>query len=66
MQTGFKPIISTNTVPIDPDQFRKMVSELAYLKAEKRGFIAGHEMEDWLAAESEVRNKCFYWFQEIE
>jgi hypothetical protein len=26
----------------------------AYYKAEARGFEAGHEMEDWLAAELEV------------
>lgn len=64
MQTGFHSTISTNTATIDPDEFRKMVSELAYLKAEKRSFIAGHELEDWLAAECEVRNNCFYWLQE--
>ena len=25
-----------------------------------------HEMEDWLEAEIEVRNQCFYWSQEVE
>jgi hypothetical protein len=39
-----------------------MVSDQAYLKAEKRGFISGHEMDDWLAAEEEVSEKCFIWF----
>ena len=29
------------------------VSELAYYKAESRGFEPGHELEDWLAAEGE-------------
>jgi hypothetical protein len=29
------------------------IAELAYLKAEKRGFEPGHELEDWLAAEGE-------------
>lgn len=43
---------------IDPDKFREMVTELAYLKAEKRGFVAGHELEDWLEAEQEVSNQC--------
>ena len=26
----------------------------AYFRAERRGFAAGHELEDWLAAEREV------------
>lgn len=31
-----------------------LVAELAYYKAEARGFEPGHELEDWLAAEAEV------------
>jgi hypothetical protein len=30
------------------------ISELAYYKAERRGFAPGHEMEDWLEAEREL------------
>jgi hypothetical protein len=29
------------------------IAELAYYKAESRGFEPGHEMEDWFAAEQE-------------
>ena len=29
------------------------ITELAYLKAESRGFEPGHELEDWLEAERE-------------
>lgn len=29
------------------------IAELAYLKAENRGFEPGHELEDWLEAERE-------------
>jgi len=29
------------------------IAELAYLKAESRGFEPGHELEDWLEAERE-------------
>jgi Protein of unknown function (DUF2934) len=29
------------------------IAELAYLKAEKRGFETGHEQEDWFDAERE-------------
>ena len=35
-----------------PDRDAK-VAELAYFKAESRGFEPGHELEDWLAAEGE-------------
>ena len=31
-----------------------LVAEMAYYKAEARGFEPGHELEDWLAAEAEV------------
>ncbi len=30
------------------------IAELAYYKAEQRGFEPGHEMDDWLAAEREL------------
>ena len=32
----------------------KDIEAAAYLKAERRGFTPGHEMEDWLDAEREV------------
>ena len=35
-----------------PDHDTK-ISELAYFKAENRGFALGHELEDWLEAEGE-------------
>ena len=34
--------------------YREAVARTAYLRAEARGFIPGHEEEDWLAAEQEV------------
>lgn len=30
------------------------IREKAYLIAERRGFIPGHELEDWLQAEAEI------------
>jgi hypothetical protein len=33
---------------------REMIAIAAYLRAEKRGFEPGHELEDWYAAEMEV------------
>jgi hypothetical protein len=40
--------------PIDPEQRRAMIAQVAYFRAERRGFVPGYEAEDWLAAESEV------------
>jgi hypothetical protein len=31
-----------------------MIEQAAYLRAERRGFTGGGEVEDWLAAEAEV------------
>ncbi|MBU6459986.1 MAG: DUF2934 domain-containing protein [Proteobacteria bacterium] len=36
-------------------EFKKMVSEAAYYRAEKRGFVGGDQNEDWLIAEIEVK-----------
>jgi len=36
------------------EDFYQMVSEAAYYRAEKRGFAAGQEMKDWIAAEAEI------------
>lgn len=36
------------------DQLRAMITDAAYYLAEKRGFISGHELEDWLKAEMEI------------
>jgi hypothetical protein len=33
---------------------RAMVAEAAYFRSERRGFAPGHEVEDWLACESEL------------
>jgi hypothetical protein len=34
---------------------RKEIARLAYQLSEKRGFAPGHETEDWLAAEAQVK-----------
>jgi hypothetical protein len=33
---------------------QSLIATEAYLRAERRNFAAGHELEDWLAAEAEV------------
>ncbi|MGH8226615.1 MAG: DUF2934 domain-containing protein [Steroidobacteraceae bacterium] len=41
-------------VRVSSEARRAMIAEAAYLRAERRGFAAGHEEDDWLAAEREV------------
>ena len=58
-KTSRKPtIVKTETrasvVPINLDE---EIRRLAYLMSERRGFEPGHETEDWLAAEHEVRQR---------
>jgi len=42
------------TARISPEDRRALIAESAYLRAERRGFVPGHEEADWLAAEEEV------------
>lgn len=41
-------------ITVSEDARRAMVAQAAYLRAERRGFAPGGEVEDWLAAEAEV------------
>ena len=52
-QAEFRPEIEVSSDAINLPDRDARISELAYLKAEKRGFVPGHELEDWLEAESE-------------
>jgi hypothetical protein len=36
------------------EELRSMIEKAAYCLAEKRGFIPGHELEDWLEAEMQI------------
>lgn len=39
---------------VDLGQRSALIAEAAFFLAERRGFLPGHEVEDWLAAEAEV------------
>ena len=39
---------------LERDVRHQMIAEAAYFRAQRRGFEPGHDLEDWLAAESEV------------
>ena len=43
---------------IDPDVRRQLAAAEAYFLAERRGFAAGQELEDWIAAEAAVDLRC--------
>jgi len=62
----FNVVKESDKEVIDKEKLQKMIAERAYCKAEKRGFVSGHEIEDWLEAESEIKNQYFYWFQDVE
>jgi hypothetical protein len=40
--------------PLEPGVREIMIAEAAYYIAERRGFEPGGELDDWLAAESEI------------
>ncbi len=48
------PAGDTVTALLDPQRRRRLIAEAAYYRAELRGFAPGHEVEDWLSAESEI------------
>lgn len=41
-------------IPIELDRRQSMIAEAAYYFSEHRGFEPGHELDDWLAAESQI------------
>ena len=39
------------------DPHHTAIAEAAYFRAERRGFAPGHELEDWLEAEIEIKGR---------
>ena len=39
------------------EEVYRMIQESAYFKAKARGFEPGHEVQDWIEAEAEVRRR---------
>lgn len=47
--------VASNAVSnIDESQRREMIATAAFLRAERRGFSSGSEVDDWLSAEEEI------------
>lgn len=51
---GVPPTANGRTT-LSEDEVRRMIAEAAYLRAAQRGFVPGGDVDDWLAAEQEVR-----------
>jgi hypothetical protein len=46
--------LAAGPVYLEPEQRHALICEAAYFRAERRGFCPGQELDDWLAAESEI------------
>ena len=51
---NFFPLRFSPPMIVSESERRALIATEAYLRAERRNFAAGHELEDWLAAEAEV------------
>ena len=47
-------IVTRSSAYIEPEARDAMISEAAYFRSAHRGFEPGHEIDDWLDAESEI------------
>lgn len=47
-------IVTRSSAYIEPEARDAMIAEAAYFHSAHRGFEPGHEVDDWLAAESEI------------
>jgi hypothetical protein len=51
IQTG----VSARRADLSAEEIYRLIQETAYYKAKARGFAPGHEVQDWIEAEAEVR-----------
>ena len=49
--------IAARNPAIDADMRRRLIAAEAYFLAERRGFVPGNELADWVAAETAVDSK---------
>jgi len=55
LRPSFTPLrFSLPVTRASENERRDMIARAAYYRAERRNFAAGHELEDWIAAEIEV------------
>ena len=49
------PVTGNSRADMSPEDVYRLIQETAYYKAKARGFAPGHEVQDWIEAEAEVR-----------
>jgi len=47
-------VVTRSAAYIEPEARDAMIAEAAYFRSAHRGFEPGHEVDDWLAAESDI------------
>jgi len=47
-------VVTRSSAYIEPEARDAMIAEAAYFRSAHRGFEPGHEVDDWLAAESDI------------
>ena len=52
-----RPAAAVSDKPLTNEDLYKLIAEAAYFKAKARGFAPGGEVQDWIAAEAEVRER---------
>ncbi len=57
---NFHPLRFSQPMTVSESERHCMIEVAAYLRAEQRNFEAGHDVEDWLAAEAEVNQRLSY------
>lgn len=51
------PMTSSVRAEVSSEEARRLIAEAAYYRAKQRNFEPGHELEDWVEAESEVMGR---------
>lgn len=64
MKIEYEMLHRRNQHYLNEGGLREMIAICAYFKAEKRGFVTGFELQDWLEAEQEINDHCSHWFEE--
>jgi hypothetical protein len=54
---NFFPLRFSPPMTVSVSERHAMIAVEAYLRAERRGFEPGHELEDWAAAEAAVDSR---------
>jgi hypothetical protein len=57
---NFFPLRFSPPMVVSESERRSMIERAAYLRAERRCFQSGHELEDWVAAEMEVNSRLLH------